>query len=104
MFVVRRLQKTAQKKNTPLYLCYIDHTKKYDCVDRSFVSDVLDRSGVTAKVLAIIREFHADMNTCVRTNDGDCSDSFDVRRGLMQGCVLAKLLLNMVFSAALRVA
>ena len=28
MFVVRRLQKMAQKKNTPLYLCFIDHTNK----------------------------------------------------------------------------
>ena len=28
MFVVRRLQKISQKKNTPLYLCFIDHTKK----------------------------------------------------------------------------
>ena len=68
------------------------------------MSDVLDRSGVPTKVLAVIREFHTDTKTCVRTNDGDCSDSFDVRQGLMQGCVLAKPLLNMFFSAAMRVA
>ena len=30
MFVIRRLQKLARKKRTPLYICFIDLTKVYD--------------------------------------------------------------------------
>ena len=30
MFVIRRLQELAQKKQLPLYLCFIDLTKAYD--------------------------------------------------------------------------
>ena len=33
MFVVRRLQELARKKDTPLYLCFIDLTKANDSVD-----------------------------------------------------------------------
>ena len=55
-------------------------------------------------MLAIIREFHDGMQACVRLDDGECSDKFDVGQGFRQGCVLAPLLFNMFFTAVLRVA
>ena len=33
IFVIRRLQELAQKKQIPLYVCFIDATKAYDSVD-----------------------------------------------------------------------
>ena len=104
MFVVRRLQKLARKKDTPLYLCFIDLTKAYDSVDRTLLWNVFARFGVPPRMLAVIREFHSGMQACVRLDDGECSDKFDVAQGLRQGCVLAPLLFNMFFTAALRVA
>ena len=44
------------------------------------------------------------MQACVRLDDGECSDKFDVGQGLRQRCVLAPLLFNMFFTAVLRVA
>ena len=41
MFVVRRLQELARKKDTPLFTCFIDHTKAYDSVDRTLLWTVL---------------------------------------------------------------
>ena len=35
MFVVRLPQELARKKDTPLYLCFIDLVKEYDSVDRA---------------------------------------------------------------------
>lgn len=78
MFVVRRLQKMARKEDTLLYLCFIDHTKEYDCVDRNFLSDVPARSGAPPRVLAVICDFHAGMKTCFGSDDGEYSDTFDV--------------------------
>ena len=37
MFVIRRLQELARKKRIPLYVCFIDLTKAYDSVDRTFL-------------------------------------------------------------------
>ena len=55
-------------------------------------------------MLAVIRQFHDGMQACVRLDDGECSDKFDMGQGLRQGCVLAPLLFNMFFMAVLRVA
>ena len=104
VFVVRRLQELARKKDTPLYLCFIDLTKAHDSVDRALLWDVLARFGVPHRMLAIIRQFHDGMRACVRLDDGECSDKFDVGQGLRQGCVLVPLLFNMFFTAVLRVA
>ena len=65
---------------------------------------VLARFGIPPRMLAVIRQFHDGMRACVRLDDGECSDMFDVEQGLRQGCVLAPLLFNIFFTAVLRVA
>ena len=82
MFVVRRLQELARKKDTPLFMCFIDLTKAYDSVDRTLLWTVLARFGIPPRMLAVIRQFHDGMRACVRLDDGECSDMFDVEQGL----------------------
>ena len=55
-------------------------------------------------MLTVIRQFHDGVRACVRLDDDECSDMFDVKQGLRKGCVLAPLLFNMFFTAVLRVA
>ena len=43
MFVVRHLQELARKKDTPLFMCFIDLTEAYDSVDRALLWTVLAR-------------------------------------------------------------
>ena len=46
IFVIRRLQDLARKKQIPLYVCFIDLNKAYDSVDRTLLWTVLARFGV----------------------------------------------------------
>ena len=101
MIVVRGLQELAQKKEALLYLCFIDLTKASDSVDRTLQWDVLARFGVSPGMLAVIHQIHDGMPACVRLDDGECSDKFDVWQGLRQGCVLAPLLFNMFLTVVL---
>ena len=55
-------------------------------------------------MLAVIPQSHDGMRACVRLDDNECSDMFDVEQGLLQGCVLPPLLFNILFAAVLRVA
>ena len=43
------------------------------------------------------------MRACVRSDDGRCSEWFEVAQGLRQVCVLSPLLFNVFFAAILRV-
>ena len=78
MFVVRRLQELTRKKDTPLFMCFIDLTKACDSVDRTLLSTGLARFSIPPRMLAVIRQFHDGMRACVRLDDGECSDLFDV--------------------------
>ena len=94
----------TQKKNTPLYMCFVDLTKAYDSVDRTLLRTVFARFGVPPKMLAVIRHFHDGMRARIRTDDGECSGWFGMWQGLRQGYVLAQLLFNIFFTAVRRVA
>ena len=94
MFVVRRLQELAQKKDTTLYLCLIYLAKAYDYVDRTLLWHVLARFGVPPGKLAVITPFHDAMQARVPLDDRGYSDKLDVTQGLRQGRVLAPLVFN----------
>ena len=104
MFVIRRLQELARKKQIPLYVCFIDLTKAYDSVDRTLLWTVLARFGVPQIMTSVIRQFHDGMRACVRLDDRVCSRWFAVEQGLRQGCVLAPLLFNIFFASVIKLA
>ena len=100
LFVVRRLRELGRVRKIPLYTCFIDLQKAYDSVYRELLWQVLPRFGVLAKMLTIILQFHDGMRACVRTDDGEHSESFD---GLQQGCVMSPLLFNVFFAVVIHV-
>ena len=103
MFAVRRLQELGKKVRVPLLLCFIDLQKAYDSVDRTLLWQVLVRFRVPPKMIEGIRQFHDGMRACVRSDDGRCSEWFEVAQRLRQGCVLFPLLFNVFFAAILLV-
>ena len=103
MFGVQRLQELARENDTPLFMCFIDVTKAYDCVDHTVLWTVLARVGKPPRMLAVIRQFYDGMQACVRSDDGECSGMFE-EQGIRQRRALAPLLFNICFAAVLRVA
>ena len=75
LFVVRRMQELGSERKIPSYMCFIGDSP-------APLWKVLARFGVPAKMLAVIRQFHDGMRACVRTDDGEHSESFGVTRRL----------------------
>ena len=103
IFAVRRLQELGRKARVPLFLCFIDLQKAYDSVDRILLWQGLARLGTPPQMIEVIRQFHDGMRACVRSDDGRCSEWFEMAQGLRQGCILSPLLINVFFAAILRV-
>ena len=79
-------------------MCFIDLQKAYDTVDRTILWQVLTRIGVPPRMIAVIQQ-----RACVQLDGRDCSDWFEIERGLRQGCMLSPLLFNIFFAAVLTV-
>ena len=56
--------------------------------------------GSSPRFIATVRQFHDGIQARVR-NDGEISKPLKVTNGVKQGCVMANLLLSMMFSAML---
>ena len=93
-----------ESARTRLFLCFIDLQKAYDYVARTHIWQVLARFGVPPKMTELIRQFHDGIRACVRSEDGRCSEWFEVAQGPLQGCVLSALLFNVFFAEMLLVA
>ena len=84
MFVIRRLQELARKKQILLYVCFVDLSEAYDSVYRTLLWTVLTRFGLPQNMTSVIRQFHDGMRACVRLDDRVCSGWFAVDQGLRQ--------------------
>ena len=105
MFAIRRLQELGRKARAPLFLflCFIDLQRAYDSVDRTLLWQVLACFGTPPQMIEVIRQLHDGMRACVRSDDGRCSEWFEVAQGLREGCVLSPLLFDVFFAAILRI-
>ena len=73
MFVIRRLQELSRKKQIPLYVCFFDHTKAYEFVDRTLLWTVFARFSVPQNMTSVTRQLHEGMRARVGLDDRVCS-------------------------------
>lgn len=74
-------------------MAFIDLTSALETVDRSTLWKILGEAGCPSKLITIIRLLHDNMNTVVLF-DGEFSLVFEVKIGVVQGCVLAPTLFS----------
>ena len=77
--------------NSPLYINFIDYEKAFDSVDRETLWKLLRHYGVPEKIIALIRCTYQDMSSKI-VHAGQLSESFEVKTGVRQGCLLSPFL------------
>ena len=103
IFSLRQLQEKCREQNKPLHIAFVDLTKAFDTVSRSGLYMVLEKIGIPPKLLKLVKSFHDDMKATVQS-DGSKSDSFYIKSGVKQGCVLAPTLFGIYFAVLLQYA
>nr|KAG5714565.1 hypothetical protein BaRGS_007011 [Batillaria attramentaria] len=81
--------------NSPLYINFIDYEKAFDSVDREALWKLLRHYGVPGKIISLIQCTYQDMS-CRIAHAGQLSESFEVKTGVRQGCLLSPFLFLLV--------
>nr|KAG5686382.1 hypothetical protein BaRGS_018690 [Batillaria attramentaria] len=81
--------------NSPLYINFIDYEKAFDSVDREALWKLLRHYGVSGKIISLIQCTYQDMS-CRIAHAGQLSESFEVKTGVRQGCLLSPFLFLLV--------
>ena len=84
----------AREFQKNIYLCFIDYTKAFDCVDHDKLWKILKEMGKPEHFTCLLRNLHAGQEATVRTGHGTI-DWFQIGKGVGQGCILSPGLSNL---------
>ena len=77
--------------NSPLYINLIDYEKAFDSLDQQSLWKLLRHCGIPEKITSIIWNSYKGM-TCRMVRGHQLTDAFQVKTGVIQGCLLSPFL------------
>jgi len=92
--------KQSLEYRSPLYMIFVDFERAFDSLKHTAIWQTLTEWGVPTKLVNIIKELY-NKSTCQVIHRNRKSESIPMRNGVIQGCVLSPLLLNIVLDTAL---
>ena len=79
--------------NTPMYVCFLDASKAFDCINHWKLFKILVDRKCPAYVIKVLVYWYQEQRLCVKW-DGMASDTFSVCNGIKQGGILSPKLFN----------
>ena len=80
--------------SSPVYFCFIDYTKAFDCVDHNKLWKLFKEMGIQDHLTCLLRNLNVGQEATVRTRYGTM-DWFQIGKGVCQGCILSLCLFNL---------
>ena len=90
-WIIEKAREFQKKKN--MYFCFIDYAKAFDCVDHNKLWKILKETGIPDHLTCLLRNLYASKEATVRIGHGT-TDSFQIAKGVHQGCILSLCLFN----------
>ena len=88
IFYLRQPQEKCPEQDRPLYMVFVNYSKAFDTVGRTWLWQLLMKFGCTEKFTTMIEARHTGMMANVSVGE-EVSESFSVTKWVQQGCVLA---------------
>ena len=83
-----------QEFQKSIYLCFIDYSKAFDCVDHNKLWKILKEMGIPDHLTCLLRNLYAGQEATVRTGHGT-TGWLQIGKGVHQGCILSPCLFNL---------
>ena len=77
-----------------IYLCFIDYSEAFDCVDHGKLWKILREIGIPDHLTCLLQNLFSGQEATVRTGHGT-TDWFQSGKGVCQGCILSPFLFNL---------
>ena len=78
----------AREFQKNIYLCFIDYSKAFDCVDHNKLWKILKEMGIPENLTCLLRNLYAGQEATVRTGHGT-TDWFQIWKGVHQSYILS---------------
>jgi len=84
-----------------IFICFIDYSKAFDCVDHNLLWNTLRNMGVPQHLIIVIKSLYTKQEAALRKEYGN-TKWFEARKCVRQGCILSPYLFNMYSEYILR--
>ena len=91
LFILTSAIEIARKQRKGLVTCFLDCTKAYDRISRDNLWQTLERLGMDARWIQLLKTLYTDNSVIVKVGDVG-SSRIQTRIGLRQGCPLSPIL------------
>ena len=91
---MRWIMEKAREFQKNIYVCFIDFTKTFDCVDHNKLWKILNEMWIPDHLTCLLRNLYASQKATVRTEHGT-TDWFQIQKGVHQGYILSPCLFNL---------
>ena len=94
-------RKKTREFQRNIYFCFIDYAKVFDCVDHNKLQKILQEMGIPDHLTFLLRNLYAGQEATVRNGHGT-TDWFQIRKGVLKGCILSPCLFNLYVEHIMR--
>ena len=98
VFVLNALIESCKGKQMPLYACFVDLRKAFDCVNHSLLWLKLVQLGISKQMLTLLQSMYRHAKSCVRISRDKTTNLFPCQKGVRQGCPFSPLLFTLFTS------
>ena len=84
----------AREFQKTIYFCFIDYAKAFDCVDHNKLWKIMKEIGIPDDLTCLLINLYVGQEATVRTGHGT-TDSFQIGKGVCQGCILSPCIFNL---------